>query len=439
MATEAFNEMSEAARNEPFTRFLMFKIAVRTSDKDLGMWQFCIYSTWCILTCATAVSCLQGLSESTDPDRRLLYGCALDAQETGNRELALMALKLVLDQIGLVAPDAGHIPTILRCAIRLTMAEIEGLRESESSVESLCLLFEKGRLPLYSTWKLRLTFREASEQAKRSRQKAKAPGKQGDIVFTTKELDWFSRNGYNIGLRSIVEWSPPKSLRIISSCIRFLDLYPDDIDEPTSAEISYRRLLCNYLCTCILVELARAEDNIETQLQHYLISRRHVQEFRSKKELFKRVAEDEVEDLKNKFGILLGYDFEATVRLKGWEALRGIVEEAAQCTNKGISIFETITDILISSEAPSRIKLIIMQVILNYTVPSPMANVVKLSRWIRTLVQLSIAKNPKVTEALLTEVVDVTKSRSDGQKYPNDEIQWLTGKVESPRIHSCAV
>lgn len=103
----------------------------------------------CIDLCVTAVGCLQGLSESTDPDRRLLYGCALDAQETGNRELALMALKLVLDQIGLVAPDVGHIPTILRCTIRLTMAEIEGSRESESSVESLCLLFEKGKCMLF--------------------------------------------------------------------------------------------------------------------------------------------------------------------------------------------------------------------------------------------------------------------------------------------------
>jgi len=34
---EAFNEMPETARNEPFTKFLMFKIAVRASDKDLGM------------------------------------------------------------------------------------------------------------------------------------------------------------------------------------------------------------------------------------------------------------------------------------------------------------------------------------------------------------------------------------------------------------------
>lgn len=277
---------------------------------------------------------------------------------------------------------------------------------------------------------MKLIFRSASEQAKRSRQGYKASTKQAEIVFTIKELDWFSRNGYNIGLRSIVEWSPSRSLRILSTCIRFLNLYPDDIDGPTLAEISYRRLLCYYLCGCISVELARAEDNIETQLQHYLESRRHIQEFRGKRGSVQCNAEDETYDLEKKFGILLGYDFEAATRLKDWEALRGIVEEAVSFNNKGISIFEIITDVLISSEAPSRVKLIIMQAILNYTVPSPMANVVKLSRWIRTLVQLSITKDPKVTEALLVEVIDVTKNRNDGQKYPNDEIQWLTGKVE---------
>jgi hypothetical protein len=37
---EAFQEMPKAARNEVFTSFLMFKVAVRTSDKDLGMWSW---------------------------------------------------------------------------------------------------------------------------------------------------------------------------------------------------------------------------------------------------------------------------------------------------------------------------------------------------------------------------------------------------------------
>lgn len=38
IAGEIFNDMSEAAKNAPLTRLLMFKVALRTSDEDLGEW-----------------------------------------------------------------------------------------------------------------------------------------------------------------------------------------------------------------------------------------------------------------------------------------------------------------------------------------------------------------------------------------------------------------
>lgn len=37
MAAEVFNDMPAASKDAPFTRFLMFKVALRTSDDDLGM------------------------------------------------------------------------------------------------------------------------------------------------------------------------------------------------------------------------------------------------------------------------------------------------------------------------------------------------------------------------------------------------------------------
>jgi hypothetical protein len=36
IAAEVFNQMSEASRDAPLSRFLMFKVALRTSDEDLG-------------------------------------------------------------------------------------------------------------------------------------------------------------------------------------------------------------------------------------------------------------------------------------------------------------------------------------------------------------------------------------------------------------------
>jgi hypothetical protein len=37
LAMETFHGMSETASDAPFTRFLMFKVALKTSDKELGM------------------------------------------------------------------------------------------------------------------------------------------------------------------------------------------------------------------------------------------------------------------------------------------------------------------------------------------------------------------------------------------------------------------
>ncbi|KAL7275567.1 sporulation-specific protein 22 [Rhizina undulata] len=392
-AAEIFNEMPETAQDVPFTRFLMFKVAMRTSDDDL------------------AQSCLKSLAECQDSDRRLLYACALDAQDIGNRKQALNALKMVLQKLDVIAPEIGHIPAILRCTIRLTMAEIECSKDGSANVESLCFLYEK-----------------AAEQAKKSR-KSRVADKRREITFTIKELDWFSRNGYNLGLRSIVEWTPATSMRIFSTCIRFLELYPDDIDTNSLSEISYRKLLCYYMCASISTELGRIEDSTELQLQHYLNARRHVQDFCEKRETVQGRSEEELQDLTEKYASLLEYDFEAAVNLRAWESLSEIIEQTTSCGKKTTRILEIMADIILCSGAPNRTVLITLQDILNRTVPSPYGDITKLSRWIRSLVQVSVVKDTKATEALLLQVMDLARNAKEGKRYPDDEMQWLTGKM----------
>jgi hypothetical protein len=212
------------------------------------------------------------------------------------------------------------------------------------------------------------------------------------------------------------------------TCIRFCEMYPEDSDNMVLAEVSYRKMLCNYLCACVGSMAARMESNIEEKLQYYLDVRRHIQEFRAKKDSIMQDKPDkETEDLKKKFALLLGYDFEAAVWLEDWDSLRSLVEEAEPVTTaNSIFVFEIMTDITICSEAPNRVKLIVMQTILNNTVRSPIMDIVKLSRWIRTLMNLSIHREPKIAEALLTEVLDIVKNR-DEKQYPDDELQWLSG------------
>lgn len=88
------------------------------------------------------MSSLRSICESETHTKQLLYACALDAQEVGHRKVALMALRMILDNIEIQSYE--HLPALLRCTIKLTMTEIESTSYSATNVDSLCALYEKG-------------------------------------------------------------------------------------------------------------------------------------------------------------------------------------------------------------------------------------------------------------------------------------------------------
>ena len=87
-----------------------------------------------------------------------------------------------------------------------------------------------------------------------------------DNLFTVAELEWFSRNSYNLALKACADWNPQQTLRLASACLKLLDLYPTNMDPNIAADLSLRRLFCDFLCASLLIVMARAEDNIETQV-----------------------------------------------------------------------------------------------------------------------------------------------------------------------------
>ena len=117
----------------------MYKVAIRSEDTEL------------------AAECLQAISSSCK-DPTLLYACVLDAQQVGNRHLALAALQLVLEKQGTFENQgcgsacAVHMPSLLRSTISLTSTVLDGSKhaegspEAEASVDKLCRFFEGGIL-----------------------------------------------------------------------------------------------------------------------------------------------------------------------------------------------------------------------------------------------------------------------------------------------------
>lgn len=151
-----------------------------------------------------------------------------------------------------------------RCNIALTMSEMDSVKEpsqSTQAVEELTLALER-----------------AAEKAAESRQRKVR--KDSDVIFTLAELDWFSRNAYNLSLRSIEEWCEKTSLRLLGACIKFISACPPDQDTASRIGSSVRLMFCRYLSACLCTELARREDNVENQEDTYLEVWKHVAEFR---------------------------------------------------------------------------------------------------------------------------------------------------------------
>lgn len=182
----------------------------------------------------------------------------------------------------------------------------------------------------------------------------KAPkDKDGNKFFDTRELEWFCRNSYNLGLKHASDWDLCSVVRILTACVNIIRQFPDDIPTEMAADLSLKSIFCNFLISSALVSLARSEDNLEEQLQRYLVLRRYIAE--ADGEVQRRLESetlDEVSsaDLVGKLALLLAFDFEAAVALKQWHELSEIVLKASTCQD--LECFKMMADCILRAHAP---------------------------------------------------------------------------------------
>ena len=139
----------------------------------------------------------------------------------------------------------------------------------------------------------------------------------------------------------------------MTACVNIIKQFPNDIPKETAADLSLRSIFCNFLISSALISLARAQDNLEEQLQKYLSMRKYIAEADS--EVQKRLESkslDEVSstDLVGKLALLLAFDFEAAVALKQWHELGEIILKASACRN--LEAFKMMADCILRAHAP---------------------------------------------------------------------------------------
>ncbi|KAI9644262.1 Transcription factor [Ciborinia camelliae] len=385
-ARDIFGSMSDVAKEEPLTRFLLYKIAIRSGEVEL------------------AAECLKKVASYSE-DSTLLFACVLDAKKAGKKTDVLDALWMVLDKCG-YAKENVHLPALIRTTVLMLLPVIENAEahsvDTRESIEKLCKLFE-----------------EALNTIQRS------PNRK---IWSVLELEWFSRNSYNLSLKHLSIWEPSQSLRMLACCIGIIDRYPQDIGEDAHDDVTLRKMFCNFCAATTFVSVARAEQNVEQQLQFYLNLRKHVASFDNLlQEKLEKLEEEITDDLLQKLSVLLAFDFEAACRLKDWDGLGEVILKAGVC--KSMKVYELMADCILSCEAPTQVLIMTLKKITNRTWEMEEFDTIKLSKYMRCLFQAAMGNDDKIAEELIGQVCMLAADAAETElPYPTQELDWLATK-----------
>lgn len=86
---------------------------------------------------------------------------------------------------------------------------------------------------------------------------------QGDEAQSRAEIQWWTKNAYNMSLKHCSDVHPARLVRMIVICLKFLDSYPNDGGIMHREDILRRKLNCLFLSVSASIVLGRSSENEE--------------------------------------------------------------------------------------------------------------------------------------------------------------------------------
>ncbi|KAK7740394.1 sporulation-specific protein 22 [Diaporthe eres] len=394
-AKSTFYTMSREAQEDPMTHYLMYKTTVRSGDRD------------------SAAGHLEAVAKASPAHMHLLYACVADSQQVKDRLIAIDALKKLADVYEFQHPGPVHLPALLRCTIMLLYGLLESGDETQrqSVVVDLCCVFDAA-------------VHKSPENA------------SGKKLFDVRELEWFCQNSYNLGLRNAGDWSLRSVVQILTACVNIIQAFPNDIGAEVAADLSLKSIFCNFLISSALVALARSQDNLERQLQDYLIMRKHIMAADSEiQERMESQSLDEVasRDLLNKLALLLAFDFEAAMALKCWQDLGEIVLKTSTC--QSLESFKTMADCILRAHVPTEQLFSVLRKIINQISALQDCDPSKLAKYTRCLFQIVAPSNDNLAGILLDEACRMASDAyGTPAAWPSEELEWMASAAYNHSI-----
>ncbi|KAI8266069.1 hypothetical protein K4K58_010374 [Colletotrichum sp. SAR11_239] len=386
-ARQIFHEMPGSARNETMTRYLMYKVALQSGDHDL------------------AADCLERIGAGAAQDPNFLYACVLDAQRARDKICAGQAMKQLLERHEFNEDSPIHLPALLRSNIRIAVAAVEGEKGSarNACIEEVAGLFE---------------------QAARAVQRD-PKDKEGNRLFTVKELDWFCQNAYNLGLKNSSNWDLYPVLRLFASCLEIINHYPSDLPTDSMVDLRFRTMFSHFVMAAGKISIARTEDNTEKQLQCYLDARKHVKAYDCLFQVQATAADALTKkDLNIKLAALLVFDFEAALALKNYDGLGEILQLARSC--KDVRSWKAIGDLALGGKLPGDKLYSTLGIVVNEIWELESMKCDKLAKYTRCMFQAVRLLDAESGQKVILQAIGVAKSAKETPNpYPTEELEWL--------------
>ncbi|KAI7215800.1 hypothetical protein KC333_g5221 [Hortaea werneckii] len=396
-AREAYYSMPPACQNEDMSRYLAFKIALKSEDNEL------------------ADESLHALSKHADKDTSCFYACILEAEQARSRHLAVLGLQRLLDK----QLHGTHLPSLLRCTARLMMKELESAEsQTNKAAEEIVSLFERARDNIK-------VLRQGTEDQWRV------------------EIQWWSKNAYNLALKLCDTIHPELLVRLLTVCVRFLDCYPNDGGAMHAEDVLRRKSSCHFLSACGLIVLARSADNDhEYGRRMYLQARQEIASFRAdvakieKTRMGDASLDKESTTRSSRLFQLLKFDLEAILHLQQWHQLNQAFNTFLKFPEGGdnwdsladliLIIHQQAPSIELGPHATSRIPQLLQRCI-NETWKKD-RDIVKMSRWLRLAFSMHLHDQDNGLALKLVEQAAAIARKGyngEGEEYPNVELTWL--------------
>lgn len=388
-AMQAFINMPKPAQNEPATRFLAFKLALRLNDEDLAM------------------SSLAAVAKSAKNDPTYLYACVLAAGQSQTHRFSIVALQALLDQ----RPNGIYLPALLRCTARLLLMEVDAGQNAEMVAQETLRVFEAA--------------------ARNTDEIRQLPNERW-----RSEIQWWSKNAYNIAVKLCAQVNPEYVLRMLEVCTKFMDCYPNDPDLVLQDGLEKQRLTCSFLSATALIVLGRAsEDPSDYFTQCFSRAQQHIRSFKSSYAKLSNSLQDP-KSQEQAFTVLK-FEIECILRLQQWDKLGPALQACMKATHVGR--WDTLADLLIivhgeldetTIDSHAEMLTQLLQRIINDTWKKE-RDIAKVARWLRFTFNLCLESSQRDTASfslkLLQQAGAMAESGSKGSKdpYPESELQWL--------------